>query len=129
MDAYTEVVIAPPALYLIPVAERLTHPNVKVSAQNCYIQPSGAYTGETSPAQLADAQIPYVILGHSERRTLFGDTSAIVAQKTAAALKHGLSVILCCGETLQEREEGKTVAVVEEQIGEVVKALKPEDWK
>lgn len=124
----TEVVIAPPTLYLIPVADRLTNTQVKVSAQNCYFKDSGAFTGEISPAQLADTGIPYVILGHSERRSLFHESSADVAQKTAAALQHGLKVILCCGETLEEREADKTLEVVQEQVGAVVKVLKPEDW-
>ncbi|KAJ7587076.1 Triosephosphate isomerase [Mycena floridula] len=74
-----------------------------------YFKSSGAFTGEISPAQLVDAEIPYVILGHSERRTLFHETSETVAQKTRAALDAGLSVILCIGETLQERESGQTV--------------------
>jgi len=128
LDPKVEVVIAPPTLYLIPVAERLTNTQVKVSAQNCYFKDSGAFTGEISPAQLADTGIPYVILGHSERRSLFHESSAEVAQKTAAALQHGLKVILCCGETLEEREADKTLDVVQEQVGSVVKALKPEDW-
>ncbi|KAH8996650.1 triose phosphate isomerase [Lactarius akahatsu] len=119
LDPQTEVVIAPPSLYLIPVLE-LLRKDVKVSAQNCHTKTSGAFTGETSPAQLADAGIPYVILGHSERRTLFG--------KTRAALDAGLRVILCVGETLAEREGGRTQQVVEEQLQAVVALLKPEDW-
>lgn len=129
IDPNTEVVIAPPCLYLIPVAESLDKSKVKVAAQNCYVKNSGAYTGEVSPAMLKDAEIPYVILGHSERRTIFRETSSLVAEKTRAAIDNGLSVILCVGETLEERESGKTVAVVEEQLGEVVKGLKPEEWK
>ncbi|KAH9072950.1 triose phosphate isomerase [Lactarius deliciosus] len=117
----TEVVIAPPSLYLIPVLE-LLRKDVKVSAQNCHTKTSGAFTGETSPAQLADAGIPYVILGHSERRTLFGETRV-------PALDAGLRVILCVGETLTEREGGRTQQVVEEQLQAVVALLKPEDWR
>ncbi|KAH9050210.1 triose phosphate isomerase [Lactarius hengduanensis] len=127
LDPQTEVVIAPPSLYLIPVLE-LLRKDVKVSAQNCHTKTSGAFTGETSPAQLVDAGIPYVILGHSERRTLFGETSEGVAGKTRAALDAGLRVILCVGETLAEREGGRTQQVVEEQLQAVVALLKPEDW-
>jgi len=127
LDPNVEVVIAPPSIYLIPVAE-LVRNGVKVAAQNCYIKLSGAFTGEISPAQLADAGIPYVILGHSERRTLFHESSELVAEKTRVALDNGLSVILCVGETLQEREANKTAEVVQEQLKPVVKLLKDEDW-
>ncbi|PAV18006.1 triosephosphate isomerase [Pyrrhoderma noxium] len=131
LDSNVEVVIAPPALYVLPAAEILKSKSspVKVSAQNCYVKSSGAFTGEISPAQLADAQIPYVILGHSERRTLFHETSELVAQKTRAAIDAGLSVILCIGETLQEREAGTTINVVQQQLDAVVELVKAEgDW-
>ncbi|GBE84249.1 Triosephosphate isomerase [Sparassis latifolia] len=127
IDPAVEVVIAPPSIYLLSLAEGVRK-DIKVSAQNCYSKPSGAFTGEISPAQLVDAGIPYVILGHSERRTLFHETSALVAQKTQAALAAGLSVILCVGETLQEREAGKTAQVVEDQLKPVVETLKEADW-
>ncbi|EKM53210.1 uncharacterized protein PHACADRAFT_259404 [Phanerochaete carnosa HHB-10118-sp] len=127
LDPKVEVVVAPPSIYLIPVAE-LVRNGVKVAAQNCYIKLSGAFTGEISPAQLADAKIPYVILGHSERRTLFHESSELVAEKTRVALDNGLSVILCVGETLQEREANRTAEVVQEQLKPVVKLLKEEDW-
>jgi len=123
----TEIVLAPPALYLIPLQESIRK-EVQIAAQNCYFKESGAFTGEISPKQLADAGIPYVILGHSERRTLFHETSALVAQKTRAALDHTLRVILCVGETLHERESGQTVVVVEEQLQAVVGVLKESDW-
>jgi len=128
IDANTEVVIAPPSLYLLPSLELLKGSAVKVAAQKCYFKTSGAFTGEISPAQLVDAGVPYVILGHSERRTLFHETSELVAQKTRAALDAGLSVILCIGETLQEREAGETVAVVQKQLDAVIATLKPEEW-
>ncbi|KAI0087163.1 Triosephosphate isomerase [Irpex rosettiformis] len=128
IDSNVEVVIAPPAIYLIPVLEAVRK-DIKVSAQNSYIKKSGAFTGEISPAQLVDAGIPYVILGHSERRTLFHETSDLVAEKTRVALDEGLSVILCVGETLAEREANKTAQVVQDQLKPVVALLKPEDWK
>ncbi|KAI6112305.1 Triosephosphate isomerase [Pisolithus croceorrhizus] len=127
LDPNTEAVIAPPSLYLLPLKDILRS-DIKVSAQNCYCKTSGAYTGEISPAQLADAGIPYVILGHSERRTLFHETSELVAQKTKAALDGGLSVILCVGETLQEREAGKTTQVVENQLQAAAAVLNESDW-
>ncbi|CAA7257499.1 unnamed protein product [Cyclocybe aegerita] len=127
LDPETEVVIAPPSIYLIPVKESVRK-DVKVAAQNCYFKESGAFTGEISPKQLVDAGIPYVVLGHSERRTLFHETSALVATKTRAAIDAGLKVILCIGETLQEREADKTAEVCQSQLKEVVDVLKEADW-
>jgi triosephosphate isomerase len=82
-----------------------------------------------SPAQLANAEIPYVILGHSERRVLFHETSSLVADKTKAALAAKLTVILCCGETLEERESGNTDSVVQEQLKAVVESITESDWR
>jgi triosephosphate isomerase len=127
LSGKTEVVVAPPALYLLHVQEHLKAP-AQVAAQNAYVCASGAYTGEISPHQLADAKVPWVILGHSERRSLFGDTDKLVADKTKAALEAGLSVILCIGESLEEREKGDTIKVVERQLEAVAAVLKPEDW-
>ncbi|CAL1711016.1 unnamed protein product [Somion occarium] len=127
IDPSVEVVIAPPAIYLLSLRE-VIRPDVKVAAQNAHYKPNGAFTGEISPAMLADAQIPYVILGHSERRTLFHETSDLVAQKTRAAIETGLSVILCVGETLAERESNKTTQVIEEQLKPVVDTLSEEQW-
>ncbi|KAF8921852.1 triose phosphate isomerase [Mucidula mucida] len=127
LDPNTEVVVAPPTIYLLSLKDILRK-DVKVSAQNCYFKPSGAFTGEISPAQLVDAEIPYVLLGHSERRTLFHETSELVATKTRAALDASLKVILCIGETLEERESGKTTAVCAAQLQAVVDVLKEADW-
>lgn len=121
----TEIVIAPPTLYLIALKEHV-RPEVAIAAQNAYVQLSGAYTGEISPSQLVDAGIPWVILGHSERRQLFHESDEVVAKKTAAALGAGLKVILCIGETLAEREADATIAVVERQLNAVAKEIK--DW-
>jgi len=127
LDPSTEVVIAPPTIYLFPVQQSVRK-DIKVSAQNCYFKESGAFTGEVSPKQLVDAGIPYVILGHSERRTLFYETSDLVAQKTRAAIDAGLKVILCIGETLEQREAGKTAEVCEKQLKAVVDVNKDADW-
>jgi len=128
LDSNTEVVIAPPAIYLIPVKESL-RPDVGVAAQNLYPKDAGAFTGEISPKQLVDAGIPWVVLGHSERRTIFKESSEFVAQKVRAALDSGLKVILCIGETLQQRESGETGAVNESQLKPAIAVTKPEDWK
>ncbi|CAE6383090.1 triosephosphate isomerase (TIM) [Rhizoctonia solani AG-1 IB] len=125
LDPNTEVVIAPPALYLL-TALTAAKSHIQISAQNAYTASSGAFTGEISATQLVDAGIPWVILGHSERRTLFGESDEVVADKTKAALDAGLSVILCIGETLNEREAGITKDVCERQL-EAVKA-KISDW-
>jgi len=127
LDPNTEVVIAPSPIYLTHT-KGLVRKDIAVSAQNCHFKESGAFTGETSPKQLVDAEIPYVILGHSERRTHFKETSEIVAQKVRAALDNNLKVILCIGETLTEREAGTTATVVQEQLAAVIKVTKKSDW-
>ncbi|KAJ6498563.1 Triosephosphate isomerase [Mycena vitilis] len=127
LDPAVEVVVAPPSLYLIPLKENLRK-EIQIAAQNCYFKDSGAFTGEISPAQLKDAGIPYVILGHSERRTLFHETSEVVALKTKAALASSLSVILCIGETLEQRETNQTTKVCSEQLQAAVDVLKESDW-
>jgi triosephosphate isomerase len=111
---------------LVPLKDHI-RPEVAIAAQNAYVALSGAYTGEISPSQLVDAGIPWVILGHSERRQLFHETNEVVAKKTAVALDAGLSVILCIGETLAEREAGTTIDVVEKQLNAVAKEIK--DWR
>ncbi|KAG8958860.1 triosephosphate isomerase [Tulasnella sp. 419] len=127
LDPNTEVVIAPPALHLLSVLAQIkSGANVQVAAQNVFTAASGAYTGEISPVQLKDAGVPWVIIGHSERRTLFGDTDEVVAQKTKAALDAGLSVIACIGETLAERESDKTFEVVDRQVAAIAKLVT--DW-
>jgi len=126
LDPETEVVIAPPTIYVLYVKDELKPGVASVSAQNCYFVESGAYTGEISAVQLKDTGVNWVIIGHSERRTLFGDTDDLVASKTKACVEGELSVILCVGETLKEREAGETIAVVERQLAAVAKVVK--DW-
>merc|ERR1711939_361132 len=121
----TEVVIAPPSLFLLPVKQHLKS-EVAVAAQNGYFEKFGAFTGEISFHQLAESQIPWVILGHSERRSLFHETDSEVGKKTAAALKEGLSVIACCGETLEQREANKTMEVVKHQLNGIKAEIS--DW-
>lgn len=121
----TEIVIVPPSLYILPLKE-LVRKDIAVGAQNAYVQISGAYTGEISPKQLHDEGVPWVILGHSERRSIFQESHEVVGKKTKTALDVGLSTILCIGEKLHEREAGQTIQVVEDQLVAVAKEIK--DW-
>jgi triose-phosphate isomerase len=123
------VVIAPPSLYLLSSKDLLQgNDKIQLSAQNAYQKPSGAFTGEISVEQVKDAGIPWVILGHSERRTIFHETDDEVSQKVRAALDSGLRVILCVGETLEQREKGSTNDVVLGQTEAATKSLKSEEW-
>jgi triosephosphate isomerase len=117
-----EIVIAPPAIHLLLVKDLLSQKgaNIEVSGQNAYHEKSGAFTGEVSVSQLEDAGIPWVILGHSERRTIFKESNNEIATKTKAALDHNLKVIVCVGETLEEREKNESVQVVVSQLDAVV---------
>ena len=126
LDSSVEVVISPPSLYLLPSQKLLEGKNIALGAQNAYFKPSGAFTGEISVAQLKDAAIPWVILGHSERRSIFGESDELVGQKTTAALESGLSVILCVGESLEQREKNESVNVVIHQLETATKDVK--DW-
>jgi triosephosphate isomerase len=123
-----EVVVAPPALYLLQASKEV-QPPIQISAQNCHTAAYGAFTGEIAPAQLVDAQIPWVIIGHSERRQMFGDTVEFVADKTKAAVEAGLKVILCIGETLEERKGDKTDEVNQKQLQSVVDVLDEKAWR
>ncbi|KAH6636232.1 Triosephosphate isomerase [Chaetomium tenue] len=129
LDPNVEVVIAPPALYLQLAQDEVKQATVQVSAQNVYDKPNGAYTGEISVAQLKDSEIHWTILGHSERRTILGETDEVVASKTKSAIDGGVSVVWCCGESLEERESGNTVAVVERQLAALAAKVSGDDWK
>ena len=111
-----EVVVAPPFPALHAVAEALRNTNVFVSAQDLHWEKEGAFTGEVSAAMIKDAGAEYVIIGHSERRRLFGETDLAVNRKTGAAIAAGLTPIVCIGETLEEREAGQMLAVLDRQI-------------
>ncbi len=111
-----EVAIAPPFTALHAVGKALEDSNVLLAAQNCHAAESGAFTGEVSASMLNEVGCRYVILGHSERRQLFGETDASVNRKVDAVLKAGMLPIVCVGETGDEREAGKTLAVVETQV-------------
>ena len=101
-----EVVVAPTALHISTVQANLTNPNVHVATQNLSLTGNGAYTGEFSAEMIRDMGLRWTLTGHSERRTLYGETDDQVATKTRIALEHGFSVLACIGETLDEREAG-----------------------
>ena len=101
-----DVVFCVPAIDIIPVAEAVKGTNIQVGAENMYFEESGAYTGEISPAMLTDAGVKYVVLGHSERREYFAETDETVNKKVLKAFEHGITPIICCGETLTQRKQG-----------------------
>lgn len=123
-----DVVIAPPFLHLTEV-NRAVGNKVSVSAQNCAAEASGAYTGEVSAAMLQSAGIPYVIIGHSERRTYYGETDAVLAKKVQQALANGLKPVFCIGEELSQRDSGKYFEVVCNQLKEGLFGLPADDFK
>jgi len=111
-----EMVMAPPFTAIAAVAEALRNTNVGVAAQNLHWEREGAFTGEISAGMIGEAGAEYVIIGHSERRRLFGETDATVARKLVAAIEVGLTPIVCVGETLEERERNETLEVLDRQI-------------
>jgi triosephosphate isomerase len=111
-----DVAVAPSFTALHAVAKRLEDGPVMVAAQDCFWEEKGAFTGEVAPSQLADAGCKLVILGHSERRQLFGELDAAVNLKTRAALRAGLTPIICIGETLAERDAGETLGRIQAQL-------------
>nr|CAD7426714.1 unnamed protein product [Timema monikensis] len=125
LDPNVEVVVGVPAIYLEYAKNNLPS-TVAASAQNCYKVSKGAFTGEISPAMITDVGVKWVILGHSERRHVFGESSELVADKVVHALETGLNVVACIGEKLDEREAGKTEAVVFEQTKAISDKIK--DW-
>ncbi|KAH0536629.1 triosephosphate isomerase [Glutinoglossum americanum] len=120
-----EVVVAPSAIYLV-LARELLRKDVEVAAQNVFDKPNGAFTGEISVDQLKDAGVTWTILGHSERRVILQEENSFIATKTEAALKGGISVILCIGESLEQREASKTIDVVTSQLAAVAQCV--QDW-
>lgn len=111
-----DIVIAPPATGLYAAAEAARNSNIAVAGQHCHWEREGAFTGEISAGMLREAGAEYVIVGHSERRTLFGETDLHVQKKVRAALGAGLVPIVCIGETLEQRDRHETLAVLDQQI-------------
>jgi triosephosphate isomerase len=123
-----DVVIGTPFIHLASVANSVDTHRIGVAAQNCADKESGAYTGEVSAAMVASTGAQYVILGHSERRAYYHETSGMLKEKVKLALANGLTPIFCVGEVLEERESGKHFDVVKAQIAESLFDLSPEDF-
>ena len=111
-----DVVYCVPAIDIVPVKQAIAGTNVHLGAENVYFEEKGAFTGEISPAMLKDAGVEYVIIGHSERRGYFGETDQDINKKLLKLLEHGFNPIVCCGESLEQRESGITMDWINMQI-------------
>ena len=111
-----DVLLCVPAIDIIPAMEAAKGSNIQIGAENMYFEEKGAFTGEISPAMLTDAGVKYVIIGHSERREYFAETDETVNKKVLKAFEHGITPIVCCGETLTQREQGVTIDFIRQQI-------------
>ena len=127
LESSVEKVVAVPFTSLYPIEEIIKDTDVKLGAQNMYFEKEGAYTGEVSPSMLEDVGVEYVILGHSERREIFVETDELINKKLKAAFENKLTPILCCGETLEERESDSQQDKVERQITEDLKDIATTD--
>ena len=126
---HCEIVLCPPATSLTAAVETVRGSNVRVGSQNVHWEEKGAYTGEISPGMLTSAGVTHAIIGHSERRQYFAETDETVAQRTVAALAAGLTPIVCVGETLEERESGRTEDVLATQFSGGLGALSAEQME
>jgi len=122
-EANCDVVVCVPAINIPAIAEAIKGTNIKLGAENVHFAEKGAYTGEISAAMLLEYNVEYVIIGHSERRQYFGETDETVNKRTLTALNAGLTPIVCIGESLEERETGKTEEVLAAQIHEGLKGI------
>ena len=122
-EVSSEVVVCAPFPYLSQVERLIADSQIKLGAQNLNANSSGAFTGEVSANMIKDFGVGHVIVGHSERRSLYGETSSLVAEKVKAALESDLTPLLCVGESLEQREAGETEAVVAEQINAVIELV------
>lgn len=122
-----EAVICAPFLALKDLKEATKGTNIKIGAQNMHFEESGAFTGEVAPAMLKEIGVDYVVIGHSERREYFNETDETVNKKVLKALEHGIDPILCCGETLEQRENNETKAVCKVQIEKALQNVSKED--
>lgn len=122
-----EVMVAPPFTALHAVGQMVQGTRLRLGAQDVFWEAEGAFTGEISPLMLREVGCSYVIVGHSERRHLFGETDEMVRRKVRAALQHGLVPILCVGETLEQREAGRTAEVVSGQLRAALEGLSPRE--
>jgi triosephosphate isomerase len=122
------IILCPPFIHLSGVAETITKDSLFVGAQNCSSESSGAYTGEVSAEMIRSAGADYVIVGHSERRTYFNESDALLNKKVKLALANELTPIFCCGEVLAERQAGKHIQIVKSQVEKGLFDLSPEDF-
>ncbi|MGO4986828.1 triose-phosphate isomerase [Gallicola sp. Sow4_E12] len=129
LDGDVEQVVIVPFTSIYPITELLKEEDLKLGAQNMYFEESGAYTGEVSPLMLKDLDVDYVIVGHSERREIFNEDDNLLNKKVASAFSHGLIPILCCGETLEEREENKQEEKVKSQIAKDLEGIAADNVK
>lgn len=111
-----DVVFCVPAIDIIPAMEAAKGSNINIGAENMYFEDNGAYTGEISPLMLVDAGVKYVVIGHSERREYFAESDETVNKKVRKAFEHGITPIVCCGESLTQREQGITIDWIRQQI-------------
>ena len=111
-----DVVFCVPAIDIVPAVEAAKGSNIEIGAENMYFEEKGAFTGEIAPDMLTDAGVKYVIIGHSERRQYFAETDETVNAKVKKAFEHGITPIICCGETLTQREQGVTLDFIRQQI-------------
>ena len=111
-----DVVFCVPAIDIIPAMEAAKGTNINIGAENMYFEEKGAFTGEIAPAMLDDLGVKYVIIGHSERRDYFGETDETVNKKVLKALEHGIVPVMCCGESLTQRQQGVTQDFVRQQV-------------
>lgn len=125
----TEIMIAPPFTALTPVAAIIKNTPIKLGAQNLHWESEGAFTGEISPAMIVSAGCRYVIIGHSERRQLFGETDQSINKKISAAIKHHLDPVFCIGETEKERESNETFSVLDKQVRKGLEGFSLNDLK
>ncbi len=124
--ADSDVVVCVPLIDIMVARQVLEGTNIRIGAQNMYYESKGAYTGEVSPDMLVDAGVEYIIIGHSERRQYFSENNDRVNKKVARAIEYGMIPILCCGETLEQRESGITFDHIRIQIKTALKGLEPE---
>ena len=128
-DAESEVVLLVPAIDIIPAMEAAAGTNIVIGGENMYFEEKGAYTGEISPLMLKDVNAQYVVIGHSERRGYFGETDELINKKVKSAIAHGIRPIMCCGESLELREQGVTMDWIRMQVRMGLNEVSAEDVK